>query len=112
MCVSPRWGEAYRLSLDTSYLGWVPAFGVAVKEESSLVLVLQAGWGKAGRGTPEPPGQNQHSGDIRAMPSDDAVIAQYSLGAALSCDALEWKHAVGLETLSSCLLRCVLCWEG
>lgn len=40
------------------------------------------------------------------MPSDDAVVAQYSLGAALSCDALEWKYAVGRETLSCCLLRC------
>lgn len=56
MCVSLRWGEAYRLSLGTSYLGWVPAFGVAGKEESSPVPALQAVWGKAGRGTPEPPG--------------------------------------------------------
>lgn len=29
------------------------------------------------------------------MPSRGAVIAQYGLGAALSCDALGWKHAVG-----------------
>lgn len=56
MCISPRWGEANRLSLGASYLGWVPASSVAAREESSPALALQAGWGKAGRGTPEPPG--------------------------------------------------------
>lgn len=40
------------------------------------------------------------------MPSSDAVIVHYSLGAALSCDALRWKHAVGIETLGRCFLHC------
>lgn len=35
-----------------------------------------------------PRGQNQPGGLIRAVPSSDAIIAQYGLGAALSCDAL------------------------
>lgn len=40
------------------------------------------------------------------MTSGGAVIAQYGLGAALSCDALGWKHAVGRETFSCCFPRC------
>lgn len=36
------------------------------------------------------------------MRSGSAVIAQYGLGAALSCDALGWKQAAGRETLGRC----------
>lgn len=56
MCIGPRWGEANRVSLGTSYLGRVPASDAAAREESSPAPALQAGWGKASRSTPEPPG--------------------------------------------------------
>lgn len=46
-----------------------------------------------------------------AVPSRGAVIAQYGLGAALSCDALGWKQAVG--RCSAAAPRAVgLRWEG
>lgn len=45
------------------------------------------------------------------MPSRGAVIAQYGLGAALSCDALGWKYAVGRYSVAAS--RAVgLRWEG
>lgn len=41
------------------------------------------------------------------MPSGDAALAQYGLGAALSCDALGWKHGVkGRCSLGRCFPRC------
>lgn len=52
MCICPRWGEANRLSLGASYLGRVPASGVAAREESSLAPVLQATPGQSRRGYP------------------------------------------------------------
>lgn len=58
-----------------------------------------------------PGDQKQPGGAIGAVPSRGAVIAQYGLGAALSCDALGWKHAVGRRSVAAS--RAVrLFWEG
>lgn len=62
--------------------------------------MLQQGWGEAGRVPrcwPGCPLASSSRGDIAAVRSSDAVIAQYGLGAALSCDALGWKEASSWE---------------
>lgn len=77
-------------------VGCLPPTRQREKSPHRPLLCRQAGAKQAG--VPQsrlgcPRGQNQPGGDIRAVPSSDAVIAQYGLGAALSCDALTQMEA-------------------